>query len=112
MAQNFCIVVDSAIRSCLGEQDGGLVAGEFGIELLRAVVSHSETGFIDVGSGPGSREFESKLVTHPLVAREVELQHSDLASLESASSVSGELVLKLKSSAERCRVDVSRVFEA
>lgn len=111
LAQNLCIVVDAAIRSCLRETDGELVAGEFGIELLRAAVSHAETGFIDVGSGSGSQEFEAKLVDHPLIADEIELERSDLASLESASLISSELVANLRSSAEIRRVDVSRVLE-
>lgn len=111
LAQNLCIVVNSTIRSCLGDRDGELVAGEFGIELLRAAVSHAETGFIDVGSGPGSKEFETELVSHPTITSEIELECSDLASLESNSLVSNEFVRKLRSSAERNRVDVSRVLE-
>lgn len=87
------------------------MAGEFGIELLRAAVSHAETGFIDIGSRPGSQDFEAKLVAHPLIANEVELERADLASLESASLISTELVTRLKSAAERRRVDVSRVIE-
>jgi uncharacterized protein YjaG (DUF416 family) len=110
LAQHLCIVVDSAIRSCLRERDGGLVAGEFGIELLRVAVLHVRTGFVDLGSGPRAKELEATLITHPLIATEVMRQHSDLRLLEATSFISSELLAKLKSTAEGGRVDVSQVF--
>ena len=111
LAQNVCIVVDSAVRSCLRERDGEFVAGQFAIELLRVAITNGETGLIDFGSGEGSKEFEKKLAHHPLIATEIELQRADLASLEATSFVSSELVTKLRNSAERKHVDVSSVVE-
>ena len=111
LAQNLCIVVDSAVRCCLREHDGKFVAGQFAIELLRVVVTYGETGLIDFGSGAGSKEFEEILADHPLIATEIELQCADLALLEKVSFVSSELVTKLRNSAGRQHVDVSCVVE-
>lgn len=110
LAQNLCIVVNSTIQSCLGGQNDELVAGEFGIELLRAAISHAETGFIDVGSGPGSKEFEENLVSHPIIANEIKLQCSDLALLESDPIGTNETKTRLRRSADKNRLDVSRIL--
>ena len=111
LAQNVCIVVDSAVRSCLRERDGEFVAGQFAIELLRVVVTYGETGLIEFGGGQGFKEFEKMLADHPLIVKEIELQCADLASLEATKFVSSELVKRLKNSAVRQHVDVSFVLE-
>lgn len=111
LAQNLCIAVDSTIRWCLAEQNIDPVAGEFGIEALRSAVSHVETGFIDVGSGPESHDFLAKLVSHPVISNEIELERSDLPALESNPSQEAELILQLKRSAESNRIDTSRLLE-
>lgn len=110
LAQNLCIVVDSAIRSSLGDQGGDSVSGEFGIELLRAAVSHAKTGFIDVGSGSGAQTFEIELVSDPIIASEIEFERSDLDSLESNSCIWNKLVIELKGRAERHRLSVTSVL--
>jgi hypothetical protein len=104
LAQNVCIAVDAAIRTCLGQGDMASLASQFCFEALAAAVSHKETGFIDLGSGPQQREFESRLPTHPTVRAEIERQRSDFAELAEDAIPDEHLILRLRQSAINSRI--------
>lgn len=109
-AQNLCIAVDITVRLCLEEPGTQPLASEYGFEALKAAICNKEIGFIDLGSGPDAQQFELRLINHPMIARELELQLSDLNALVTARAGQPFPIGVLESRAKKGHIDVGAFF--
>ena len=50
------------------------VAGSYVLDVLKAAITDSETGYLDLGSGPEAIEYEQRLLQHPAIKNEIHCQ--------------------------------------
>lgn len=105
LAQNACICADLAVQLCLRRPPGDgrqhAYASQYSLEAVRAAVSVSQTGYLDLGDHPSAVAFEASLLNDPRIQREVALQWEDVADITAAAAINEVLVVRLRQRAER-----------
>jgi len=112
VAQDVCVCLDSAVRRCLHEEETLRPnAVEYALGTLRSIVCVMETGCLDLGDSTESLAFESKLLSHPLIASELRCQKEDSDDLRLTIDRPGKIVAHIRRRSIANQIDSTRVLQ-